>query len=475
MPRWRPRFWGTRGHVVYTIVVFVALASLDNAALALIPAMVKTVSSGVDASETLVRVLVGLQFFITAVTAVAWGYAGDTRSRKPLLLWGTVIWAGAEMLSGLAPNLAVFAVFQLIAAVGFGSIASVGFSVISDFVGPTHRGLAMSFWGLSQGVGTAFGLLLASQLGAEDHRMPFIAIAVLGFLFATLYLFTYEAPRGRAEPELQALYEAGESYDYRMSREQLPVLFERRTNIWLILQGLTAQLVYGSLVWFVLVFQEKVIAEGYSEATGTRVGGLLTFVVLVSGISSVGAGWLGDRLQRRSLRARALIAMVGILAAIPFFLLAFWMPLRGLQVTEGAGTLTFIGEVAVALFTNPWVALTVVSAIFALVLTGADSPNWFALISDVNLPEHRGTVYGLANLSNGVGRPVGSIASSQAAAGLERGLPPPFNWAVAMSLSIVFFLPTGWMYWKASRTSPGDITEVRRVLRERGGGSKIGT
>ena len=43
----------------------------------------------------------------------------------------------------------------MIVAVGLGSVASIGFSVISDFISPRRRGLAMSLWGLSQGAGGA--------------------------------------------------------------------------------------------------------------------------------------------------------------------------------------------------------------------------------------------------------------------------------------------------------------------------------
>ena len=55
-------------------------------------------------------------------------------------------------------------------AVGPGAIASAGYSAISDFVGPKRRGLAMSFWGISQGIGAGVGIALASQLGSDDYR-----------------------------------------------------------------------------------------------------------------------------------------------------------------------------------------------------------------------------------------------------------------------------------------------------------------
>jgi hypothetical protein len=130
--------------------------------------------------------------------------------------------------------------------------------------------------------------------------------------------------------------------------------------------------------------------------------------------------------------------------------------------------LTYVGEVFEALVTNPWVAAAFVSAVFALALTSADSPNWFALISDVNLPEHRGTVFGVGNLVNGVGRGVGAALTTITAQTLQKSTAPPLNLIVSLSVFQVFFLPTGWCYWKAGHTSPDDIRAVRTVLATRG-------
>ena len=465
--RAHPGWWGNPAHVIYTIVVFVVLASLDNAALAMIPSMVLSVSDGLDTTPGAIGVLTGATIFVTALTAVAWGYAGDSRTRKPLLFWGTIIWAGGTLLSSTATSIWMLALWQMVVAVGLGSIASVGFSVISDFVGPRRRGLAMSFWGISQGIGVLVGGLIASQTGSIDFRTPLVVIAVAGFAFAVLYLTTYEAPRGFREPQLAELYAAGGDYEYRIDRSQLPELFRRKTNLWLILQGLTAQVAYGSLIWVPLLYQHKVIAAGYSDATGTRVGGLFAALFTVGALFSILFGHLGDRLQRRTPRGRALLSAAGILGAIPVFLLFFWVPLRGLDVTDGAGTLTLAAEVLRSVVTNPWAALSFLTAMTAIALTSADSPNWFALISDVNLPEHRGTVFGLGNFVNGIGRSVGTAVTAAAATAIERSVPPPFNWALGLSFFQIFFIPTGWCYWKASKSCPTDIKEVAATLTER--------
>ena len=107
-------------------------------------------------------------------------------------------------------------------------------------------------------------------------------------------------------------------------------------------------------------------------------------------------------------------------------------------------------------------AASFLAALLALALTSANSPNWFALITEVNPPEHRGTVYSLGNLVNGVGRAAGNGLAGATFGVLARTLPPPLNFAVGLAAFQVFFIPTGIMYWLASRTSPRDIDDVQR-------------
>ncbi|NNF70354.1 MAG: MFS transporter [Acidimicrobiia bacterium] len=430
----------------------------------MIPAMILPVSADLGVSEVALGFMTATVVLVTALTAVVWGFQGDRSNRKTLLLAGTIVWAAGTALSATAGSYAALFGFQAITAVGLGSIASVGFSVVSDLIRPGRRGLVMSFWGISQGVGTLVGGLVASQLGAGDFRRPLMVVAIAGIACAVLYVPAFNPPRGFREPELEGT-EIGD--EHVIDRSQIPSLLRRPTNRWLILQGFTAQFAYGSLIWATLLYQTKVEAAGYGEPTATKVGGIFVAVFQVGALMSILAGHIGDRLQRRTTRGRAMLSAAGILGAIPFFMVFFFVPLRGLDVTEGAGTAQLIPEVLRELVTNPWAATAFIAAILAIALTSADSPNWFALISDVNLPEHRGTVFGLGNLTNGVGRAIGNGLTGPTAAGLSSALPPPWNWATGLAVFQVFFLPTGYCYWRAAETSGTDIADVRATLADR--------
>ncbi|MEU5787516.1 MFS transporter [Micromonospora purpureochromogenes] len=461
------RTWGGgTAHRFYSVVVFVVLASLDNVAIGLVPPLYGPISGALGVPQRLLGLVTAVSFLVSAVAAVAWAYVGDRTNRKPLLMVGTLIWAAGTGGSALAQDYPTFLAAQLVAAVGLGAVGSVGFSVVTDLISPRRRGLVMSFWGLSQGVGTLAGTLTGGLLGATDWRRPFLALTVVGLAATLAYLFTYDIRRGQSEPELAGALNAGAEYDYRITRADLPRILHRRTNRWLILQGLTAQAAFGSLVWLPVLFAQRAEAQGYSSATAVVVGSVFATLFQLGGVFSIVGGLAGDALQRRTRRGRALVAAVGILAAVPFYLVLFFVPIR-IAVPDGAGGGAVVRAVLASVLTEPTVGLSLLAAVFALALTSANSPNWFALIADVNPPEHRGTVYSLGNLVNGVGRAAGNGLVGVAFHGLRAAFPPPLNYAVGLAVFQLFFIPTGLMYWRASRSSPEDIEAVHDLLHAR--------
>ncbi|MXZ07492.1 MAG: MFS transporter, partial [Acidimicrobiia bacterium] len=135
------------GRIFYTVAVFVVLASVDNTAAALYPVLTNVIADDFGADTTRVASVTALVILVAALTAVAWGYFGDRSSRKPLLFWATLVWCAGLLLASRSSSLTEFAIWSALFAIGLGAIASVGFSVISDFISPRRRGLAMSFWG----------------------------------------------------------------------------------------------------------------------------------------------------------------------------------------------------------------------------------------------------------------------------------------------------------------------------------------
>jgi MFS family permease len=449
---------GSTAHRVYSVVVFIILASLDNVAIGIVPPLYGSIGTSLGVGEAHIALATTVMFLISAVAAVGFAYVGDRTNRKPVLVAGTLIWIAGTAWSGLSDSYPSFLLAQIFAAFGLGAVASVSFAVVSDLISPRRRGLAMSFWGLSQGVGTLAGTLVGGLLGHADWRDPFIVVSVAGFLATIAYVLTYDVPRGDSQPEL-----AGIVYDERIHRDDLPEILRRRTNVWLILQGFSAQVAFGSLVWLPVLFRARAEAQGYTAGTAIVVGSVFATLFQLGGALSIVGGLAGDRLQRRTPRGRALVAAAGVLAAVPFYVVLFFVPMR-IKVPDGAGAGAVIRAVLADVVTEPTVGACLATAVFALALTSANSPNWFAMIADVNPPEHRGTVYSLGNLVNGVGRASGNALVGVAFRALAAAFPPPLNYAVGLAGFQLFFLPTGVMYWLASRTVAKDMADTHAAL-----------
>jgi MFS family permease len=454
---------------LYTVTVFIVLASLDNVAIGIVPPLFSPISQSLGVGEGAVSFATGATYLVSAVAAVAWAYFGDRSNRKPLLMIGTLIWAAGTLGTSASQAFAGYVAAQVFGAIGLGAVASVGFSVVSDLISPRRRGLVMSLWGLSQGVGMLAGVLLGGLLGNADWRRPFYVLTAVGVAATCAYLFTYNIRRGESEPQLTAVFAAGDDYEYRINRADLPKILRRSTNVWLTLQGLTAQLVFGSLVLLPRLFQAKAEAIGFPQATAIKIGSVYSTLFTLGAVFSILGGLVGDRFQRRTPRGRAMVASVGILAGIPFYVVLFFVPIR-LDIARDASAGAVVKAVLDSVVTQPVMVASFLTALIALTLTSANSPNWYALITEVNPPEHRGTVYSLGNLVNGIGRAGGIGLAGALIRALEPTLRSPLNYAAGLASFQIFFIPTGIMYWLASRTSPHDIRAVQDMLARRASG-----
>ena len=343
-----------------------------------------------------------------AVTGLIWGYRGDQIDRRRLLILGTLAWVIPVLLTGLVNTYETLFLTQALSGFGLGCIATVGYSIVTDLIPPRWRGLAMSMWGLSQGAGGLVGSVLAGALVVRySWHMPFLVVAGAGAVLAVLGLLAERPTKGAADPELRALIERGEEYAYQIQWQDLPAIIGRPSNRWLMLQGFIAQFAFGSLLWVQTLYVARLTAQGHATEQATAIAALLAMVFQFGGITSVLFGWLGDRYQRRTLRARPFIAGMGMLLSVPLYLFLFFLPIP-ISPTDTSAFGDVVSLVTFELGRSPALWLVLIVSFLALATNSANAPNWFAMVSDVNLPEHRGTVFSLVNLANNIGRAAGN-------------------------------------------------------------------
>ena len=130
-------------------------------------------------------------FMATSVPAVAIaGRLSDVYGRKPFLLGGLVIFAGATALAGFATSMEMLIGFRALQGIGGGVLMGNSFSISGDLFPPAERAKYMGIFAAVFGVGGLVGPLLGGLIvDALNWRWVFWSILPLaGLAFASIAL-----------------------------------------------------------------------------------------------------------------------------------------------------------------------------------------------------------------------------------------------------------------------------------------------
>ncbi|MCJ0979892.1 MFS transporter [Rhodococcus sp. ARC_M12] len=147
--------------IVAATVLGSALAMLDATVVNIaLPAIGRDLGSGVT----------GLQWTVSGYTLtlasliLLGGSLGDRLGRRRVFVWGTVWFAAASVLCGLAPSIEVLIAARLLQGVGAALLTPGSLALISASIKAEDRGAAIGLWSGLGGVASAIGPLLGGWL-----------------------------------------------------------------------------------------------------------------------------------------------------------------------------------------------------------------------------------------------------------------------------------------------------------------------
>lgn len=454
---------------VYAITVYVSLAAFDNIVIGLFPPLFSNISKDIGVAVSAMGVVSAINILATSISSLFWGYLSGKFNRKRLIMVGTLVWVAGVYFTALSQTFLQLTLFQIVTGIGLGCVASIGFSALTDYVPYRSRGMILSLWGMSQGLGGIVGALLASIIATlANWRLPFEVLAAIGLILIVFYFFVEEPSFGRAEPELQALLRKGKDYHYRITLKQMRMMLAKRSNLLLFLQGFFMNIATGSLIWLPTLYISKIETLGYGLSEAMIVSAFLYGIFQIGGMTSSYFGHLGDVMQRRSYSARARITAVLVLVTMPLYILLFIFPIERLALPETTNSVTIFFSLLGQLVLNPWMLGLFIISFFASAAQSANTPNWLALITDVNLPEHRGTVFSIANLANSLGRTVGNLGIGAVLSLVSLVLAHPTDYVLTMVLLQLPLVPSALCYYIMAKHNVRDIHRVKRTLHRRG-------
>jgi EmrB/QacA subfamily drug resistance transporter len=153
-----------RGPILGSVMLSIALVAIDSTILATaVPAVVADLGG-----FTQFPWLFSAYLLAQAVTTPVYGKVADVVGRKPLMLFGVLVFVGGSVLSALAWSMSALIAFRAVQGIGAGAIMPAGTTIMGDIYSLAERAVAQGYiasvWAISAVVGPTLGGLFVDQL-----------------------------------------------------------------------------------------------------------------------------------------------------------------------------------------------------------------------------------------------------------------------------------------------------------------------
>lgn len=149
-----------------------------------------TIVSDLDGLE-IMNWVVSIFLLMTAISTPLYGKMADRFGRKPVFLFGILVFVLGSCLCGLSQNMLQLIVFRVIQGIGSGAIQPVAITMLADMY-PLHKrakmiGLNSSFWGLASVIAPLLGGFIVQHLTWHWVFYINLPFGVLAFLLISFF------------------------------------------------------------------------------------------------------------------------------------------------------------------------------------------------------------------------------------------------------------------------------------------------
>jgi len=307
---------GRHGAIVLaSLTAIYVLNFLDRSLLGI---LAKPIQDELHVTDGQLGLIGGLYFAIFyCFIAIPIGWVADRTNRVTILSLACGIWSAATAFCGMAQSFTQLVIARVM--VGFGEAGGVppSYAIITDTFPPGRRGTALGIYNLGPPIGAALGIAFGASIAAAfNWRYAFIAIGVLGILFAVaVKIIVREPNRGAFDDPSLAAARSG-------FWETMVAFFSRPILVLAALGSGAAQFITYGLGNFTSLFLMR-------EKGMTLEQVAIWYALVVAIGMSAGmliSGSLTDRLTRKTRRAYALLPAASLTVALPLYLAFVWSP-----------------------------------------------------------------------------------------------------------------------------------------------------
>jgi predicted MFS family arabinose efflux permease len=298
-------------YVRYALWLLLIIYTLNFVDRQIVAILAKPIKDELGLSDTQLGLLTGIAFaFFYTLLGIPIARFAEKGNRATIIGTAVVVWSGFTALSGMATNFTQLFLARIGVGVGEAGCTPPAHALISDYVSPEKRASAIAFYSLGVPVGTAFGFLIGSQLGANyGWRVAFLAVGLPGVLLGILAMFTLK------EPRKLGLVVASTGAKSASFGEAIKVLSRKKSYVYCVLAAtMISFLGYGHAV-FLPQFYARV-----HHLDLKTIGMISAITALVAGgLGTYLGGVMADRAAKSDTRAYVTVPLIAFLAGVPFF------------------------------------------------------------------------------------------------------------------------------------------------------------
>ncbi len=332
------------------------------------------------------------RLWVDGIMAIIWGWLIDRFQRKKIITFGSIC-------VGIFITINVFAPigggtpdywFWLINRICIGFFMSQGgpaiYSLANDFLEKEEKSRFFGILMITFMIFQYLGMLLGAYLFETGAWQVFLLISASSYFVTAIMAtkFIQEPKRGIREPALSSILSTSEArYEYTLNRQTLKSTTFSPSNILVLAEGVSTNLIFGILDLILLPFMQT---EPHNIAPSTTALFQILFSIPGSFIGFIFLAKLSDRIGKKSLRNRVKLVLCAISTSIITFLIVFSLPWPALTKEEGANIAIMVQYPIFFFFGSMFFANSAIIGLYAL--------NQGPIIQELNLPESQGTIKG---------------------------------------------------------------------------------
>jgi MFS family permease len=307
--------------------------------------------------------LVRSSVFLAALLGqLFWGPLSDRWVRKYIITIGTVIWSAITWMTSFVGSFPQLLLARASMSFAEGCFNPSSYALLTDTAPKRSHGMVLGLMSITYPVGTAAALVLASIIGTEHWRQPFVIYGIIGIALGVLVLFIVREPKRGANEE--SVEQTQGEYAGRFSFAEFRKLLTYPSLLLAFgLDTCQASVNWSLAFWAPSYLTRYKIAPTPEAASLALLPAIIGFVV-----GALLGGWLNDRLRKRALRAPVWISLIamagGLLVAILMFNLFALAPVMAVAFVLGLVTYLVMPSVTLIQFTvvPPEMKATTISA-----------------------------------------------------------------------------------------------------------------